>query len=121
MLTTTTSPRRARLVPSVPGDDPEPVAKPPPWHQNITGRFRPSFTAGVQTLRTRQSSPSAGRPSVATASRAGAGGVSGLPCGALGPYARASRTPVHRAGSTGGMNRFLPAVVAPYGIPLNVL
>src|SRR6185295_8072411 len=33
----------------------------------------------------------------------------------------ASRTPVHLAGSTGGMKRFLPAVLAPYGMPLKVL
>ena len=46
MVTTTTSPRRARFVPSLSGDDPEPVANPPPWHQNITGRLRPFAAAG---------------------------------------------------------------------------
>ena len=54
MVTTTTSPRRARLAPSVPGDDPDPVANPPPWHQSITGRWRPSLTAGgTVTVRAR--------------------------------------------------------------------
>src|SRR5216683_3742813 len=124
MVTTTTSPRRARFVPSLSGDDPEPVAKPPPWHQSITGRLRPlspaGATAGVQTLRTRQSSPSAGRfsPEIVRAP-AGGGGAAGSRCGALYPYAKASRTPLQSAGSAGGIKRFGPAVLAPYGIPLD--
>src|SRR5579864_1614257 len=113
MVTTTTSPRRARLVPSVPGEDPEPEEKPPPWHQNMTGRFLRSFTAGVQTLSTRQSSLSAVKPAPATAVSDVARRTPGSVCGALGPNARASRTPVHLAGSTGGMKRFLPVVFAP--------
>src|SRR5580704_10576369 len=114
MVTTTTSPRRARLVPSLSGDEPDPVANPPPWHQNITGRLRPSLTAGVQTLSTRQSSPSAGRfePETDNPPAAG-GGAAGSRCGALCPYSSASRTPVHAAGSAGAMNRFVPAVLAP--------
>ena len=44
-VTTTTSPRRARAAPSVIGDEPEPVAKPPPWHHTITGRLRLSVRA----------------------------------------------------------------------------
>ena len=55
MVTTTTSCFRATLVPSYQGEEPEPVEKPPPWIQNITGRFLWS-SAGVQTLRIRQSS-----------------------------------------------------------------
>src|SRR6266567_8942376 len=114
MVTTTTSPRRARLVPSLPGDDPDPVVNPPPWHQNITGRLRPSLMAGVQTFSTRQSSPSAGRFEPETVNAPGAGaGAAGSRCGALWPYSRASRTPVHFAGSVGGMKRFAPAVLAP--------
>src|SRR5512140_253774 len=113
MVTTTTSPRRARLVPSVPGEDPDPEANPPPWHQNITGRFFPSFTAGVQILSTRQSSPSVGRPAAATAISDVVRRTPGSVCGALGPHANASRTPLHFAGSTGGMKRFFPAVLAP--------
>src|ERR1700686_2240811 len=126
MVTTTTSPRRARFVPSLSGDDPEPVAKPPPWHQNITGRFGPLLplepTAGVQTLSTRQSSPSAGSfsPEILRAP-AVRGGAAGSRCGALCPYSRASRTPVQLAGSTGAMKRFGPVVLAPYGMPLKVL
>ena len=121
MLTTTTSPRRARLAPSVTGDEPEPVTNPPPWHQNITGRLRLSFTAGVQMFSTRQSSPSAGSPAAATAIADAARRAPGSVCGALGPYARASRTPVHFAGAAGGMNRFAPPVLAPYGTPLKTL
>src|SRR5579862_5019324 len=114
MVTTTTSPRRARLVPSLSGDDPDPVANPPPWHQNITGRLRPSLTAGVQTFSTRQSSPSGGRfaPEIVSAPAAGGGAV-GSRCGALWPYSSASRTPVHAAGSAGAMKRLVPAVLAP--------
>src|SRR6185295_16220930 len=121
MVTTTTSPRRASLVPSVTGDDPEPVAKPPPWHHSITGRLRLSLTAGVQTLRTRQSSLSEVKPAPATAVSDVARRVPGSVCGALGPKARASRIPVHFTGSAGGMKRFFPAVFAPYGMPLKVL
>jgi len=32
-----------------------------------------------------------------------------------------SRVPVHAGTFAGGMKRFLPAVEAPYGMPLNVL
>ena len=55
MVTTTTSCFWQMLVPSYHFEAPEPVEKPPPWIQNITGRFLPS-SAGVQTLRIRQSS-----------------------------------------------------------------
>ena len=85
MVTTTTSPRRARLSPSVTGDEPEPVTKPPPWHQNITGRLRLSWTAGVHTFSTRQSSLSAGRPAAATAMAEAARRAPGSLCGALEP------------------------------------
>src|SRR6266545_6215585 len=121
MVTTTTSPRRARLAPSVTGEEPEPLLKPPPWHQNITGRLRPSLIAGVQMFSTRQSSLSLGRPAAATAIGDTDRFAPGCICGALGPYAIASRTPAHFAGATGGMKRFLPAVLAPYGMPLNTL
>src|SRR5580704_459661 len=126
MVTTTTSPRCARLVPSLSGDDPEPVAKPPPWHQNITRRLRSLLaagpTAGVQTLSTRQSSPSAGRFSPEMVRPpAGGGRAAESRCGALCPYASASRTPDQSAVSAGGMKRFGPAVLAPYGMPLKIL
>src|SRR5579862_9047609 len=110
MVTTTTSPRFARLVPSLSGDDPDPLENPPPWHQNITGRLRLSLSAGVQTFRTRQSSPSGGRFEPETVNAPGAGGgAAGSRCGALWPYSSASRTLVHAAGSAGGINRFDPA------------
>src|SRR5262245_10901592 len=87
----------------------------------MTGRLRPAPSAGVQTLSTRQSSLSAGRPAAATASGEAFRPAPGSRCGALGPYASASRTAVHLAGATGGMNLFLPAVLAPYGMPLKIL
>ena len=41
----------------------------------------------------------------------------GSRCGNTVPYASVSRTPVHFAGSAGGMKRLPPAVLAPYGMP----
>src|SRR5271167_806198 len=105
MLTTTTSPVRARLAPSMIGPEPEPVAKPPPCNHTITGRFLPPLKSGVNTFSTRQSSLSSVDP---------AGGLPvALVWGALGPYESASRTPVHGAGFSGGIKRFFPAVLAP--------
>src|SRR5215471_690720 len=106
MVTTTTSLVCARLVPSLMAPEPDPLENPPPCSHTNTGRFPPPRD-GVQTFSTRQSSLCAGplRPV----------------CGAVGPYSSASRTPVHLAGLTGGMNRFAPDVLAPYGIPLKTL
>ena len=77
MVTTTTSPLCARLVPLMMGPDPEPVEKPPPWSQTITGRFVPPLRAGVNTFSTRQSSLSIGEPGRAFPPAA--------VCGAVGP------------------------------------
>src|SRR6267378_728542 len=101
------------------GEDPDPVAKPPPCSQTITGRLRPAPSPGVKTFRTRQSSSSLPRPWPEVDPCAGR--APGLVCGALGPYANASRTPVHGAGLVGSMNRFFPLVGPPYGIPLKIL
>ena len=113
------SPRMPKFVPSFTGAAPEPVLNPPPWHQSATGRRPPSSIPGVQTFSTRQSSLSACPPPApcSSASRR----AEGSRCGAREPYASASRTPVHFAGSTGGMKRFAPAVLAAYGMPLNAL
>src|SRR6185369_9020597 len=40
------------------------------------------------------------------------------PCGETGPHASAGRTSVHGLTGCGGRNRFAPAVVSAYGIPL---
>ena len=87
------------------GDEPEPVEKPPPCSQTITGRFRLSPPPCVKTFSTRQSSLAAGRV-------AGGGPLRRL-CGELGPYASASRVPAHGVGFVGGMKRFFPLVVPP--------
>src|SRR5271165_1229314 len=119
MVTTTTSCFRATLVPSYQGEDPEPVLNPPPWIQNITGRFALS-SPGVQTFRIRQSSLcGSGRPAYRLGYLAGARttGVP-FPCGVCGPYARASRTPAHGLAGLGGMNRPELPVSSPYGMPL---
>jgi len=52
---------------------------------------------------------------------AGGGGAAGSRWGALCPYPRTSRTSLQSAGSTGGMKRFEPVELAPYGIPLKIL
>src|SRR5580693_4476820 len=41
-------------------------------------------------------------------------------CGQFAPYARAGYSSRHGAGDLAGSHRFSPAVVAPYGTPLNV-
>ena len=69
----------------VSGEEPEPVAKPPPWHQNITGRLRAVLDRGC---------PDVQDEAVFALARAECGAI----CGALGPYSSASRTPVHVAG-----------------------
>src|SRR5438105_1737066 len=89
--------------------------------RNMTGRFRPSFNAGVQMFTTRQSSP--GAPSMPlTRSRiiVNSAAPPGT-WGAFDPHDVASRTPAHGAGLVGGMNRFFPVVLPPYGTPRNIL
>ena len=71
----------------------------------MTGRLRPLPSAGVKTFSTRQSSLSVRPPPRVPPAP--------VVCGAVGPYASASRVPVHGDGLTGGMKRFFPAVVAP--------
>src|SRR5580698_569992 len=41
-------------------------------------------------------------------------------CGQFAPYTRAGYSSVHGVGDLAGSQRFSPAVVAPYGTPLNV-
>src|SRR5207244_9271039 len=97
------------FVPSVTGEDPDPVEKPPLWHQSITGRLRsfpPLLAAGVQTFNTKQFSLSAPSPAPATARSDVPRRAPGSVCGALGPNSKASRTPVHLSGFFGGMKRF---------------
>ncbi len=110
MLTTTTLLLWARLTPLYIASEPEPVENPPPCSHTITGRLLLLLNSGVNTFSTRQSSLCSGVP-----------GVPFVICGAVGPYARASRTPFHCTGLVGGMKRFLAAVVPPYGIPLKIL
>jgi hypothetical protein len=42
-------------------------------------------------------------------------------CGATGPYWRELRNPVQGLTLIGGINRFAPAVLSAYGMPLKVL
>src|SRR5262249_20767795 len=113
-----------RLMPSNMALEPEPLAKPPPCSQNMTGRFPPSPRPRDQTFRTRQSSlvgptpPAPGFAMLAFDEARGAGVARPSPCGALGPYETAARMAVRAGGLPGAMKRFLPAVDAPYGMPL---
>src|SRR5215470_1305113 len=79
----------------------------------MTGR-RPLVLL-VQTLRARQSSPTVNLGIVVATSGISVCG----PCGASSPNSKASLTPVHDAGFTGGMKRLAPDVGAPYRMPLN--
>ncbi len=112
MVTTTTSPSRARTVPSKPGADPAQLTQAPPCSQTMTGRL--PVGAAVQTLSERQSSPSgSSAPYQAPSSSPDAGS-----CGAECPKALASRTPGQGVAGCGGRNRLPPAVLAAYGMPL---
>src|SRR5437879_1948937 len=114
MVTTTTSPRLARVVPSYHDMPPEPRKKAPPWIQKRTGRLDPS-AAGVHTFRYRQSSSW-----VSVAVKPGT--LASAPIvgwGAALPSLVASRTPLHGSGASGGWKRSLPTGGRAYGMPLN--
>jgi hypothetical protein len=87
-----------RRVPSYQGTAPLPVTKAPPWIHTMTGR-RPSSTAGVWTLRYRQSSSQftlfdeSSEPSPTAL------------CGAHGLKRLASRVPSHGLADCGGRKR----------------
>ena len=67
----------------------------PPWHQNMTGRLRPSLTAGVHTFSTRQFSLIGGSSRPANSlSIAGGNANAFSSCIARLPKSNASRTPV---------------------------
>src|SRR5258708_26809961 len=122
MVTTTTAPLRLRLVPSYQGESPEPAMNAPPWHQNITGRLRPSLTAGVHTLSTRQFSLIGGSSRPANSFSIAGGSANALSsCIARSPNSKASRTPVHGPTSFGGANRPSSLGGAAYGMPLKTL
>ena len=99
-------------MPLYQGVEPLPETNPPPWIQTITGRA-PSSTAGVTTLRVRQSS-----------SQSGSGPVSRPPsapaaCHDTGPNRVASRVSAHGSAGSGGRNRSGPVGGAAYGMPAN--
>ena len=96
-MTTTTSPRPASRAPSASSSLLVPLENAPGWNHTITGR-RAVSVAGVHRFRCRQSSL------IATPRIPG--------CGATGPNATASATPVHGTGGAGGWNR-RAAVSAP--------
>src|SRR5208282_4536375 len=122
MVTTTTSPLRHRFVPSYQGESPEPAMNAPPWHQNITGRLRPSLTAGVHTLSTRQFSLMGGSSRPANSFSSAGGRANALSsCIARSPNAKASRTPVQGWSFLGGANRPSPSGDSAYRTPLKTL
>ena len=98
MVTTTTSPRRTKELPLYQGVAPVPLTNPPPWIQTMTGR-RASSSAGVCTLRVRQSSSMSSEDEPRSP-------PSRLPgCHEDGPKAVASRVPAHGSGGWGGRSR----------------
>src|SRR5580704_609174 len=94
----------------------------PPWHQNMTGLLRPSLTAGVQTLSTRQFSLIGGtaRPANSLTS-AGLRPNALSSCIARLPNSNASRTPVHGFSCRGARKRPAPSGDSAYGMPLKML
>src|ERR1700722_5156204 len=90
------------------GVDPQPIAKPPPCSQTMTGLFAES-AAGVHTFRTRQSSltlSAEGSASNIWPKRVEGSGRSALrSCGQIGPKASASRVPAHASALRDGQKR----------------
>ena len=76
--------------------EPEPMTKPPPWSQTITGRRFPAASAGAQMFRARQSSSTG--PGLPMKSGWGAEGLG---------YSH-KRGAVHAWGGWGGRQRFGP-------------
>src|SRR5947207_11214279 len=113
MLTTTTSPFRARRSPRYNTPAPEPVVKPPPWIHTITGRGVDPSIERVQTFSVRQSSSVPISSPPMPAPRAGAG------WGAHLVHSPAGRTPSQGATGCGGRNRSSPTGGAANGRPLN--
>ena len=129
-VTTTTSPRLAKWSPKYIGLLALPELKPPPWNQTITGR-RALSSAGVHTLRLRQSSPigptspppvslikSSKRRVAAARSMLGASAPDkrsrgSMPCLERLPQVVQSLTPVHGPTGPGGRKRAAPPVGAP--------
>src|SRR3979409_1258406 len=110
-------PSRANAVPSYPALAPEPLVNEPPWIHTKTGSpaeegpaaerpgaERPAADgSGVQTFRFRQSSPG-----MVTSGSSGRTGAEYSPFGTVGPYAVASRTPVHGDTGCGARSRPRP-------------
>src|SRR5450755_3036005 len=105
-------PSRAKAVPSYAALAPEPLVNEPPWIHTKTGSpaaggsaaERPAAAgSGVQTFRFRQSSPG-----MVISGSSGRTGAEYSPFGTVGPYAVASRTPVHGDTGCGARSRLRP-------------
>src|SRR4051794_11455565 len=108
MVTTTTSPLRARPVPSKPGADPAQFIQAPPCSQTITGFFSEGVAAGVNTFRKRQSSLTGST----FVYQAAIGNVAPGICGAELPALIASTVPVQGLAAIGAIKR-CPKVLSP--------
>src|ERR1700761_8129778 len=115
IVTTTTSPSRARPVPSKPGADPAQFIHAPPCSQTITGFFALAVADGVKTFRNTQSSLTG---SIFVYQAAIGNAPPGI-CGAELPGAFASTMPAQGLAETGGMKR-RPAVLSPKRTPRKI-
>src|SRR5215471_5210082 len=99
MLTTTTPVLSTRRAPSVELDIAEPRTREPPWIHTKTGRGPEETSAGVQTLRRRQSSAPLILPLVSTWAQRG-------------PNFVASHSPSQLVAGRGGRHRHSPSGAA---------
>src|ERR671912_641303 len=98
-MTTQTTPSRAKWLPSYAAV--ELITNAPPWIHTMTGN--PAAPgSGVQTLRSRQSSP------VSAVSQSDPAAAGGATCGGDAPYLVASRTPSQGCTGRGGGGRRPP-------------
>src|SRR5438477_9666356 len=97
----------------MPGNEPLPNAKAPPWIQTITGTFVPGAApAGRHTFRNKQSSEDVGEIPAESGGKAA--------CGQSAPNVVASRSPCHATTGCVGRQRYSPTGAPPYGIPLKL-
>src|SRR6266566_10149082 len=103
----------ANWTPEVPGQEPLPITKAPPWIHTMTGSFAPGAApAGRHTLTNRQSSEDVGEIPAESGGKAA--------CGQSAPNVVASRSPCHATTGCVGRQRYSPTGAPAYGIPLKL-
>src|SRR5213082_2145441 len=103
----------ANRTPEVPGEEPLPNTKAPPWIHTMTGSFAPgAVPAGRHTLTNRQSSDDLDEIPAESGGKAA--------CGQSAPNVVASRSPCHAITGCVGRQRYSPTGAPAYGIPLKL-